>query len=275
LGTVTPRPQAGNERPRLFRLPDDSALINRMGFNNAGAEALAARLAALDNAGLRARIGVNLGRNRDTPNERAHEDYLAALRTLHPHAAYAVVNISSPNTPGLRALQDRASLQSLLAALRAEESRLAARHGRRVPLVVKVSPDLAPAALEEFAEVVLAAEVDGLIASNTTLSRPGLRSPRRDEVGGLSGRPLNGLALETVGALHRHTSGRMPIVASGGIFSADDAYAMILAGASAVQIYTALIYRGPGVVRGIKRGLAGLLHRDGFSNVAEAVGSEV
>ena len=275
VGTVTPWPQPGNPRPRLFRLPEDLALINRMGFNNRGAEALADRLARLEGAGLRAPIGVNLGRNRDTPNERAREDYTAALRAVHRHAAYAVVNVSSPNTPGLRALQDRDSLRDLLAALRQEEARLAARTGRRVPLLLKVAPDLESQALAGLAGVALAERVDGLIATNTTLTRPGLRAKPRDEPGGLSGRPLFGLALETVRRLRRLTHGDIPIVAAGGIFTGEDAYAMIRAGASAVQIYTALIYGGPGVVRRIKQELVELLRRDGFAQVEQAVGRDV
>lgn len=274
VGTVTPRPQPGNPRPRLFRLSEDDALINRMGFNNLGAEVLARRLDALQRDGVRAPIGVNLGRNRDTPNERAHEDYLAALRMLHAHAAYVVVNVSSPNTPALRELQERASLQGLLMAMREEEARWAARDGRRVPILVKVSPDLDDGALAEVAEAARAVPVDGVIATNTTVARPGLRSRCQQETGGLSGRPLYPLALNTVRVLRRFLGMSPPIIAAGGIFTADDAYAMIRAGASAVQIYTALIYCGPGIVSTIKRGLVELLRRDGLNRFADAVGRD-
>jgi dihydroorotate dehydrogenase len=273
VGTVTPRPQPGNPRPRLFRLPEDEAVINRMGFNNGGAERLARTL-----AGLRRRpvpIGVNLGKNRDTPLEHAAADYRAALRAVHPVADYAVVNISSPNTPGLRDLQRRAQLAGLLEALAEERARLTAASGRRLPLLIKVAPELEEPELRAVVETALACALDGLIATNTTTARAGLRSPLAGEAGGLSGRPLHPAALRTVAALRRLSGGRLPLVGVGGIFSAEDAYAFIRAGASLVQLYTGLVYRGPGLVRCAVRGLEALLARDGFRSVEEAVGCDV
>ena len=270
LGTVTPRAQPGNPRPRLFRLPEDGAIVNRMGFNNAGAAALAERLGKL-----RARpvpLGVNLGKNRDTPLERAAEDYAAALGAVYAVADYAVVNVSSPNTPGLRSLQQGAELRALLAAVLAERERRARETGRRVPLLVKFAPDLDPADLEAAAQAALDAGTDGLIAANTTLRRKGLRSAARGEAGGLSGRPLFPLALDAVRRLAGIVRGRVPIVGVGGISSAEDAYAFVRAGAALVQLYTGLVYRGPGVVREIQRGLVRLLERDGCASIAEAVG---
>ncbi len=271
VGTVTPLPQPGNPRPRLFRLPQDEALINRMGFNNAGAEALARRLERL--RGRAGPIGVNLGKNRETPLERAAEDYVRGMRAVYLHADYLAVNVSSPNTPGLRDLQDAASLQSLMAALHEARTAEERATGRRVPLLVKVSPDLDEAGLTAFTESVLETEADGLIVANTTLRREGLRSPVREEEGGLSGRPLFAVTLDRVGRLRQLTGGRMPLVAAGGVFGAEEAYALIRAGASLVQIYTALVYRGPGVVKAIKRGLVQLLQRDGFARIADAVGT--
>ena len=284
LGTVTPRPQPGNPRPRLFRLPEDRAVINRMGFNNAGAPALAARLAALPARPIP--LGVNLGKNKDTPLERAGEDYVAALRAVYATADYLVVNVSSPNTPGLRSLQQAEELRTVLRAVLAERDALArdtVRHsggsrvltaGRRVPLLVKVAPDLAPADLEQAAQTALDAGVDGLIATNTTLRRDGLAGAARGEAGGLSGRPLKPLALDTVRRLHGLLRGRLPIVGVGGIASARDALDFLRAGASLVQVYTGLVYDGPGLVRRIKQDLVRLLEQEGFKSVGEAIGTE-
>ncbi len=268
-GTVTPRPQPGNPRPRLFRLEADQAIINRMGFNNRGAAALAERLAARPRP---IPVGVNMGKNRDTPVERAVEDYLLVLRAVHAVADYVVVNVSSPNTPGLRSLQQRRQLTDLLGPVRAERDRLTAG-GRVLPLLVKVAPDLEPGELEEVAGVALDQHVDGLVATNTTLRREGLSSSYRQEAGGLSGKPLRSLALATVAALYRLTSGRLPIIGVGGIQGAQDAYDFIRAGATLVQVYTGLIYKGPGLVAGINRGLAARLERDGFASVQQAVGT--
>jgi dihydroorotate dehydrogenase len=271
IGTITPRPQPGNERPRLFRLIEHRAIINRMGFNNAGAEACAQRLERVPRAARIGPVGVNIGKNKVTPNEEAASDYLACLDRLHPYADYLVVNISSPNTPGLRQLQERDALDALL---RACVRRLAER-APGMPLLVKLAPDLDPAALDEAVEVAVDAGVAGIIATNTTLSRAGVeRHPRATEAGGLSGAPLAPLATSVVRRCFARARGRVPIVGCGGVMSAEDAYAKIRAGASLVQVYTGLIYGGPGFVRHLNDGLARLLARDGFRSVAEAVGTE-
>jgi dihydroorotate dehydrogenase len=271
VGTITPRPQAGNEKPRIFRLPEHRALINRMGFNNAGAEACAARLAALPPGARLGPIGVNVGKNKDTHNERAVEDYLACIDRLHPYADYMVVNISSPNTPGLRQLQARDALDGLL---RACVARLRER-APSTPLLVKLAPDLEPEALDEAVDVAVAAGVGGIVATNTTLSRAGVESHRRaTEAGGLSGAPLTARARAVVGRVARRSRGRVPIIGSGGVMSAEDVYALIRAGATLVQVYTGLIYGGPGFAAHANRELARLLARDGFATVADAVGAD-
>ena len=272
-GSVTPRPQPGNPRPRLFRLPEDEALINRMGFNNHGAAALAARLTAFRRRQPGAVVGVNLGKNKDTPLERAVEDYRACLDAVYPVASYLVVNVSSPNTPGLRDLQQREALDTMARELtRARAAWVTKGHPRR-PLLIKLAPELGLPELEDAVRVALDHGVDGLIATNTTLAREGLRSAHAAEPGGLSGRPLHRRALETLATLHRLSGGRLTLVGAGGIFSPEDAYAFIRAGASLVQVYTALVYEGPGLPRRIKSGLAALLARDGFSTLAQAVGT--
>ncbi len=271
VGSVTPRPQPGNARPRLFRLREDGAVINRMGFNNAGASALAERLAGLPRRPVP--IGVNLGKNRDTPLEQAAQDYCAALRAVYAVADYAVINVSSPNTPGLRELQHRAQLAGLMATLADERRRLQAQTGRWVPLLVKVAPELSEVEQSAVVEAVHAAGLDGLIATNTTTSRVGLLSPLAHEAGGLSGEPLRAFSLRAVTSLHRLSGGRLPLIGVGGVFSAEDAYALIRAGANLVQVYTGLVYRGPGLVAELVRGLAALLERDGFTSITQAVGS--
>ena len=270
IGSVTPRPQPGNPRPRLFRLAEDQAVINRMGFNSAGHEAVLRRLTAY-----RARagregplIGVNLGKNRDS--EDAAADYQAGIRSFSDLADYLVVNISSPNTPGLRGLQAAAPLRALLARLAEARDWAPARP----PLLVKVAPDLAPEERAAIAEIALETAIDGLVVGNTTVSRPsGLRSRHRTQAGGLSGRPLFDLATEVLGDFARLTGGRMTLVGTGGVASGADAYAKIRAGASLVQLYTALIYQGPGLVRRIKAELSARLERDGWASAADAVGS--
>jgi dihydroorotate dehydrogenase len=272
IGTITPRPQPGNDRPRLFRLPEHRALVNRMGFNNAGAEACAARLAALPPAARLGPVGVNVGKNKVTPNEQAESDYLACIDRLHPYADYLVVNISSPNTPGLRELQERSALDRLL---RACVARLAERAPGK-PLLVKLAPDLAPEALDEAVDVAIAAGAAGIIATNTTLSRAGVEGhPNAREQGGLSGAPLEKLATAVVRRCALRARGRVPIVGAGGVMSAEDAYAKIRAGASLVQVYTGLIYGGPAFVRKVNEGLARLLARDGYARVADAVGADL
>jgi dihydroorotate dehydrogenase len=271
IGTITPRPQPGNDLPRIFRLPEHRALVNRMGFNNAGAEVCAARLAALPREARLGPVGVNVGKNKVTPNEEAVSDYLACIDRLHPYADYLVVNISSPNTPGLRALQEKDQLDRLL---RACVARLAERAPGK-PLLVKLAPDLAPEALDEAVDVAVAAGVAGVIATNTTLSRAGVEGhPRGAEQGGLSGAPLEALATSVVRRCYARAAGRVPIVGVGGVMDAAGAYAKIRAGASLVQVYTGLVYGGPAFVRRLNEGLAALLARDGFTSVAEAVGAD-
>jgi dihydroorotate dehydrogenase len=265
IGTVTPRPQSGNAKPRVFRLDPDEAIINRMGFNSGGLDAVIGRLSRHRCRGI---IGVNLGRNRGSPDAAA--DYATGVDRAAMLADYLVINISSPNTEGLRDLQRRENLEALLALLlRARE-----RNKSSVPLLVKVAPDLTKAEREDIASVVLAAEIDGLIVSNTTVDRPtGLISPYAQEAGGLSGRPLFALSTALLADMYRLTQGRLPLIGVGGIASARDAYAKIRAGASLVQLYTALVFMGPGLVIEIKNGLAKFLRADGFASIAEAVGT--
>lgn len=267
VGTVTPRPQAGNPRPRIFRLTPDRAVINRLGFNNRGMDAAAARLAKRDRA--RGVVGVNIGRNKDSDDALA--DYRACFETLAPLADYVTVNISSPNTPGLRDLQARAELEQLVTALKAAW----AERGLSLPILVKIAPDLDDPARADIAAVALEHDLDGLIVSNTTIARPPtLTGASRDETGGLSGRPLFAPSTEILKDMHRRTEGRVPLIGVGGVASADDAYAKIRAGASLVQLYTALTYHGLGLLDDIKSGLAERLIADGHASVADAVGAD-
>jgi len=247
LGTVTPRPQPGNPRPRLYRLPRDTALINRFGFNNKGVHHLVARIRRHRFAGV---LGINIGKNRDTPLERAPDDYRYCLEQVYPHADYVVINISSPNTPGLRNLQEAAQLDMLLAALKADQHRLVDRYGRYVPLVVKISPDLDETAITVTAQRLIAHGIDGVTATNTTLSREGVTDTMRaQETGGLSGAPLRPRADRALAALHHALDGQMPVIGVGGIIRGIDAGAKRDAGASLIQLYTGLIYRGPALIR--------------------------
>jgi dihydroorotate dehydrogenase len=271
IGTITPRPQAGNPPPRLFRLPEHRALVNRMGFNNDGAEACARRLEALAPADRTGIVGVNLGRNKDTPNERAEEDYLLCLERLHPLADYLVVNVSSPNTPGLRGLQESAALERLLAACVARARAFPAPR----PILIKLAPDLSDEALDEAVDVAAAAGAAGVVATNTTLDRAGVAGhPRAGEAGGLSGAPLERRATEAVRRVHARARGRLAVVGVGGVFTAEDAYRKIRAGASLVQVYTGFVYGGPRAPARILRGLEALLRRDGFRSVGEALGAD-
>jgi dihydroorotate dehydrogenase len=262
-GTLTPLPQAGNPKPRLFRLAEDEAVINRMGFNNRGLAAAAARLGKRDRrAGI---VGVNLGANKDSADRIA--DYAAGVRAMLGLADYLTVNISSPNTPGLRTLQDKGTLSALLEAV------MDAR-GAGPPLFLKVAPDLEPADVDDIARAAIDHQLDALIVANTTVSRPVLASPHRDEMGGLSGAPLKALALQRLRDFRSATGGQIPLVAAGGIGSGADAFARIKAGASLVQLYSALVYRGPGLARAIARDLKHLLARDGFARLTDAIGAE-
>jgi dihydroorotate dehydrogenase len=274
VGTVTNLPQPGNPRPRLFRLPLDRALINRQGFNNEGAAALARRL---EKGKPDCVLGVNIGKSRAVPLEEATADYLASFELVRPHADYVAVNVSSPNTPGLRELQRADLLAALLGELQRRNRELAARDARLpVPLLVKVAPDLGAGELELIVDVARRAEVAGIIATNTTTGREGLRTPRGQVAafgeGGLSGAPLRRRSTEVVAALRRLTRGALVIVGVGGVFTAEDAWEKICAGAGLVQLYTGFVYEGFGVVRRINEGLAALLRRHGFRTLDEAVG---
>ncbi len=279
IGTLTPVPQAGNPRPRLFRLVEDKAVINRMGFNNGGIDAALPRALAAKRGGV---LGINVGANKDTADRIA--DYAHGVAAAAAVADYVTINISSPNTPGLRDLQHGSELTELLAA--ADEARRAPIGCPPLflpplflpplflpPLFLKVAPDLDGAAIDAIARAAHAHHIDALIVSNTTVSRPALASPRAGEAGGLSGAPLAPLARRRLADFRRATGGALPLISVGGIDSADEAYARIRAGASLVQLYTALVYQGPGLARRIARGIAKNLARDGFAGVAEAVGT--
>ncbi|PZU58024.1 MAG: dihydroorotate dehydrogenase (quinone) [Sphingobium sp.] len=268
LGTLTPLPQEGNPRPRLFRLVEDGAVINRMGFNNGGQAAAVARLASHDRRG--SIVGVNIGANKDAVDRIA--DYATGVRTMAAHADYLTVNISSPNTPGLRALQDRAALDALLAAVMAARADVMAGRNGPLPVFLKVAPDLEPGDVDDIAACCIDHRIDALIVSNTTISRPALRSHHAGEAGGLSGAPLRDLALARLRDFRATVGTRLPLIAAGGIASAGDAYARIRAGAVLVQLYSAMVYEGPTLARRINAGLRELLLRDGFANVADAVG---
>ena len=261
VGTLTPRPQAGNPRPRLFRLAEDEAVINRMGFNNRGQEEAARRLARRKRGGI---VGINIGANKDSADRVA--DYVAGVRAMARHADYLTVNISSPNTPGLRALQDKGALTELLAAV------VEARGAAGPPIFLKVAPDLEPMDVQDIAEAVLAQKIDALIVANTTISRPALRSRHAKEMGGLSGAPLKALALKRLRDFRRATEGSVPLIAAGGISSGADAWARIKAGASLVQLYSALVFHGPGLARRIATELRELARQEGFASVADAIG---
>ena len=265
IGSVTPQPQAGNPRPRLFRLPADGAVINRNGFNNEGLDVVARRLAALQDR--RFILGANLGANKDS--EDRINDYAAGMAALGPLADYIVVNVSSPNTPGLRDLQTNEALEALLDGVRQACA-------KPPPVLVKIAPDFDADGLAALAQTLMALAVDGVILGNTTIGlRETLKSPHRGETGGLSGQPLFDFSTRQLAAFHRHTEGKIPLIGVGGIDSAETAYAKIRNGAALIQLYTGLIYQGPGLIPAITEGLAQLLHRDGFNNISEAVGADV
>ena len=262
VGSITPRAQPGNPRPRLFRLEEDRAVINRMGFNNAGAEPALDRLTARKRRGV---VGVNVGANKDSPDRMA--DYLAGIRTFAPVADYLTINVSSPNTPGLRDLQGEGELSALLSAIAGE------RQAGDPPVFLKVAPDLADGDHERIVRAALDHGIAGLIVANTTVSRPALASRLAVETGGLSGAPLKPLALAQLRRFRAVAGGELPLIGVGGIASADDAWERIRAGASLVQLYSALVYEGPGLARRITRGIERLMKRDGFASIAEAVGT--
>jgi dihydroorotate dehydrogenase len=264
VGTIPPLPQPGNPRPRLFRLAEDRAVINRFGFNSKGAEAARERLAARQ--GKPGVIGINIGANKDATDRVA--DYATMMRMMAPLATYITVNISSPNTPGLRALQDEGALTTLLDAV------IEARGESAVPIFLKVAPDLEPADIDAIARIAIDQRLGALIVGNTTVSRPALASAHSGEAGGLSGAPLTSLSLQRLRDFRKATGGAMPLVGVGGIDSAESAWARIRAGASLIQIYSAMVYEGPFLARRIVRALPTLMRRDGFATIAEAVGSE-
>ena len=290
IGTVTPYPQAGNPRPRLFRLPEDEGLINRLGFNNHGASEMAELIVSTlkrlmqedidiieQKSNFTANIasgmlGINIGKNKDTLLEKASDEYVSCLSMLHPYADYFTLNISSPNTEDLRNLQEKDALRVLLDSVCACRDKLDQNHSRKTPLLVKLSPDLDETALGSSIRVMKEFSIQGVIVANTTVKRPELKSKQRNENGGLSGKPLQKRSTEMIRNVFQKLGTEMPIIGVGGIFSGADAYDKIRAGASAVQIYTALIYEGPGQVRKVKRELAKLLNEDGFTSVSDAVG---
>jgi dihydroorotate dehydrogenase len=266
-GTVTPRPQVGNPLPRLFRLRADDAVVNRMGFNNEGMEAMAARLAARKPKGI---VGINIGANKDSADRIA--DYRMCFAKLAPFASYVTVNVSSPNTPGLRGLQNKDELTQLLSTL--TDAR--AKANLRVPLLLKIAPDISPDTLDDITTVTLASGIEGLIATNTTIARPtALKSLAARESGGLSGKPLFAPSTAILRAVRERVGDRLVLVGVGGVSTGAEAYAKIRAGASLVQLYTALAYEGPGLVARIKRELLDCLTRDGFANIADAVGADL
>ena len=267
LGTITPRPQSGNPRPRVFRLPENRALINRLGFPSDGMDAVAGRIERMRRRGVAIKLGINLGPNKETAVERVAEDYASLVRRMGALADFIVVNVSSPNTPGLRNWQSPERMREIFAAINAAMTNAP----RRPPILLKVAPDLESADLRRICDTALELALDGIVATNTTLARDavGITS---EHAGGLSGTPLRGRSREFIREIYRHTGGRLKIIGVGGVSSADDAWEHIRAGASLVELYTALIYQGPGVVAEIKRGLMALLRREGFRSISDAVG---
>lgn len=280
IGSVTPKPQPGNPKPRVFRLPEDGAVINRYGFNSCGHDESKAHLTAFRQSSASQvasakgqLLGINLGKNKTS--EDADADYCAGVRALGSLADYLVVNVSSPNTPGLRNLQQRTQLASLLKAVLKERDAMPAdANGKRPPLLLKVAPDLTASQMDDIAAVALQEKVDGLIVSNTTISREGLTGAAKGETGGLSGKPLLEKSTQVLGELYQRTGGKVTIIGVGGVSCGKDAYAKIRAGASAVQLYTSLVYGGPPLVPKVKRELAELLKADGYACVTDAVGAD-
>ncbi len=249
IGTVTPRPQPGNEKPRIFRLPEAGGIINRMGFNNKGVDYLVDQVRK---ANSKAVIGINIGKNKDTPEENAKDDYIACMRKVYTYASYITVNISSPNTPGLRSLQYGEALNELLSAIKAEQKALAEQHGKYIPVAVKIAPDLTEEEIQGIAQCLIDNEIDGVIATNTTLERSKVETLQHgNETGGLSGKPLTQQSTEVIRLLSKALGGKLPIIGVGGIHTAQDAKDKIEAGASLVQLYSGFIYEGPDLIRDI------------------------
>jgi dihydroorotate dehydrogenase len=275
VGTVTFEPQEGNSKPRMFRLPEDNALINRLGFNNEGAVAIARRLEKLDPTCV---LGVNIGKNKDVPNDAAIENYLASFELVFEAADYVAVNVSSPNTPNLRELQKSDELESLLSALQSKNAELS-ESGKRKPLFVKIAPDLADDEIKAIVDICQKLELSGIIATNTTINRENLKtdSSKLEEIGngGLSGKPLANRSNEIIKTIYRHSKGELPVIGVGGIFSAEDAFGKIISGASLLQAYTGFVYHGITFARDINVGLKRILDEKGFNNLDEAIGSEV
>jgi dihydroorotate dehydrogenase len=267
LGTITPRPQPGNPKPRVFRIPEHHALINRLGFPSEGMEAVAPRIEKVRRAGTQIRIALNFGPNKDTPVEQVAADYAALMARLAPVADFIVINVSSPNTPGLRTWQSPERMRELFAAMEP-----AAIGIRRPPILLKVAPDLDDVTLDSICDTAMALRLDGIVVCNTTLKREevGVTST---EGGGLSGHPLRDVARDRIASVYRRTHGKLPIIGVGGIMNADDALGHVQAGASLVELYTGLIYEGPGLIASMKKDLANLLRREGFRSISEAVGS--
>jgi len=259
IGTVTPKPQTGNPKPRLFRIPEHNAIINRMGFNNHGVDTL---LANVDRARYKGILGINIGKNKDTPNDKANDDYLYCLRKVYSRASYITVNVSSPNTPGLRSLQFGDSLNTLLESLKNEQARQAHLHDRYVPIAVKIAPDMTDEEIVMVADSLKTYEMDGVIATNTTLSREGVEdSPLQNEAGGLSGEPVRNKSTKIIRALAHELNGALPIIGVGGITEGFDAAEKIEAGASLVQVYSGFIYKGPALVAESVRAIEALKRR--------------
>ncbi|HZF02653.1 MAG TPA: quinone-dependent dihydroorotate dehydrogenase [Methylomirabilota bacterium] len=279
LGGVTWHPQEGNPAPRMFRAVADEAIVNRMGFNNPGAEMFAQRLAGWKNSGRWPKhpVGINLGKSKITPLEKAAEDYANSFRVLRDLADFFVVNVSSPNTPGLRQLQDKSALDEILAAMQERNGSQNSEARIQKPILVKVAPDLSFEALDEILELATQRQIAGIVATNTTISRPQANNPLSQKIysesGGLSGKPLRERSTEIIRHIFKQTKGKLPIIGVGGIFTAEDAWKKITAGASLVQIYTSLVYEGPGIAKTIVAGLVRKMETSGMKNLQEAVGS--
>lgn len=274
VGTVTPLGQPGNDKPRLFRLVEDEAVINRMGFNNEGAENAAANLQNYEKAGIP--IGINIGKNKATANDHAVDDYIACLDRLYEYGHYFVINVSSPNTPNLRDLQETEGLRQLVKGIQKKKAELEQKGAAPKPILVKVAPDMAEEQMHDIVQIAVAEGLSGIIATNTTLARDGLRNEAmKQEAGGLSGKPLRERSTAWIQEIYQEVGGKIPIIGVGGIFNGDDAYAKIRAGASLVQVYTGMIYEGPGIIQAINKQLKERLERDGFRHIREAVGFDV